>query len=652
MASYHHVLAVPDECRTRRGRALIAGGACSGLFIGTVCGWSAISGVLLPDGVFGESDGPAEKLLVIYSAAVCAMSLSGTPAGLLCDRAPLLWGVVAAGGSVVVGSLAIGLLPSSAGFGFLAPFVLLAVGGNTCFFAATKLGFLFPKDQRPTILATICALYDASSAVSLLFFLTYQAGFSRAAIFVGYALLGAIMFGLWGSTVAGIGVADEHAAGEEEDEEEEDSRAAGSSAAGRGEAAVKSSGSAVAGRRPLESLGRETGEAGVGDGDETPTARTAMHRSPSFTSQALAVASVVSPSPSPVAFRACSGSTRGSGSGGAFGGGAFGGGAFGGGDLGGGRGASEMSPPQEDVVAAAAAAASMGQPMEEEEEDDDDDEEEGAGAVPALHNASLVQQLCSQQLGVGLAWYLLSQQRVNLYLGTARTLLLSQGDVTGYYAALHTALLPAGLAFVPMIAHTHARYGVLGTMQLTTLMGLAHGMCAVWLPLEWQWLTFSLFACLRMATFATFSIYAAEAFGPAASATLTGFIFLVGGLASLSLVPVGAYVTEALHGDWTYVYHAYTALCLPQLGLLAIASWRWQRQRRRERKLAADGGGSVPFPVRAGRDAWPSAAATAGYSYSSDEPYREFSPPIQPMEPVPPSSLSPPGTQWTTAHRI
>ena len=82
------------------------------------------------------------------------------------------------------------------------------------------------------------------------------------------------------------------------------------------------------------------------------------------------------------------------------------------------------------------------------------------------------------------------------------------------------------------VALAHARYGVVGTLQLNTLMGACHGMCVVWLPLDWQWVTFCLFACLRMATFATFSIYAAEAFGPSASATLTGFIFLVGGLAS------------------------------------------------------------------------------------------------------------------------
>ena len=57
--------------------------------------------------------------------------------------------------------------------------------------------------------------------------------------------------------------------------------------------------------------------------------------------------------------------------------------------------------------------------------------------------SSLLDQLTSGQLIVGLSWYLLSQQRVNLYLGTARSMLAAQGDSTGYYTALHTALLPS-----------------------------------------------------------------------------------------------------------------------------------------------------------------------------------------------------------------
>lgn len=566
----HHLFAVPDSWCTHRGRALIAGGACSGLFIGAVCGWSSISVVLLSDGVFAETESPNENLLVVYSAAVCAMSLSGTPAGLLCDRVPLVYGVAAAGTCIIAGALAIGALPSSAGFCFLPPFVLLAVGGNTCFFATTKMAFLFPARQRPAILATICALYDASSAVSLLFFLAYNSGFSRDLIFTTYAALGALMFGSWGWTVAGVGTG-----------------------RGGGDSVDDDDSSGI-----LQSVDDHAALQSVDD----DAARSPMlHRSPSFTSQTLSVASVVSSSK-----RAGNSPPRG------FASTAEEAAARRAAPL---LGADGSSAPSNDAAASAAevmAAAAR------------------RGAVPPLHDAPLLRQLTSSQLVVGLAWYLLSQQRVNLYLGTARAMLLAQGDSTGYYASLHTALLPAGLAFVPAVALAHARYGVVGTLQLNTLVGACHGMCAVWLPLGWQWVTFCLFACLRMATFATFSIYTAEAFGPSASATLTGFIFLVGGLASLLLVPIGFYVADALHGDWTLVYHAYTLLCLPQLALLSLVSWHWQRRQG----APWSPGGAGALRKAGGAPAVPSASSTwssiSDDDDDSDEPYVELAAPLGP----------------------
>ena len=569
------IFVVPDSWRTPEARALIAGCACSGLFIGTVCGWSSISGVLLADGVFAESEAPNENLLVVYSVTQCALSLSGPPAGLLCDRMPLVYGVAASGTCVIIASLIIGALPASAGFGFLPPFVLLAVGGNTCFFAAIKLQFFFPEAYRPTIAATICALYDASSVVSLLFFLAYQAGFSREAIFTSYGIFGALMFGSWAWTVAKTDT------GARSDGNDDYSTA-----------------------RQASSLAEECGSPTTMHRSHHFT-ETTMHRSPSFTEQTLAVASLVTKihrSPSftsqSVSVGSCCAAQD---------------------------GATPLLPvyeaPEESMNGPAHDTASglvMAPPP-------------GRGSVPALHDAPLLTQLSSSQLAVGLAWYLFSQQRINLYLGTARVMLLAQGDSTGYYASLHTALLPAGLAFVPLIAVAHTRYGVVGTLQLSTLLGGLHGVCALYLPLDWQWITFCLFTCLRMATFAVFSIYTAEAFGPTASGTLTGFIFLVGGLASLSLVPIGSYVAHALHGDWAFVYCVYTLLCLPQLALVSSASWYWERWPQSVPWTPVDPMLGIEQP--AGPTLAMATTRTLGIDAcmhdSDDEPYREFEPPAR-----------------------
>ena len=236
--------------------------------------------------------------------------------------------------------------------------------------------------------------------------MAYETGFSRAAIFVSYAALGALLFGVWAYTIAG---ADSEGANDDEEL------------------------------------------------DEACTSRLRMRR----TSSGAALAST-SPAKS-----------------------------TGGGALEGARACADAPLASRVETSLASWVEGPVPPMQ------------ARGGVPELHDAPLLRQLTSSQLVVGLVWYLLSQQRINLYLGTARTLLAAQGDATGYYAALHTALLPAGLAFVPLVAVVHGRYGVLGTMQLNTLMGAAHCACAIWLPLDSQWITFSLFTCLRMASFAT-----------------------------------------------------------------------------------------------------------------------------------------------------
>ena len=400
MSAAYHMLAVPNSWCSQRVRSLIAGAACSGLFIGTVCGWSAISNVLLMDGVFAESDAPSQSLLVIYSASVSAMSLSGTPAGLLCDRAPLLCGVAVAGACVVLGSLLIGLLPSSAGFGFLPPFVLLAVGGNTCFFAATKLCFLFPPDRRPVILATICALYDASSAVSLLFFMAYRAGFSRAVVFSAYAALGAVLFGSWACGVAGT-AADVPAELERLDGGMPSAMDGEGEGAGAGVGAGAGAGGAGARNRALDVLG------GVADslsrspsikdlyGNPSPFfARGGVKASEDKASDDKATPLLDSPNRTPIRPRAASAPSA------------------------------AVVPPPSPSPPSPPLPSTPAPP-----------EMVVAGSAPALLDAPLLAQLASSQLGVGLCWYVLAQQRVNLYLGTARVLLAAQGDETGCNSA-------------------------------------------------------------------------------------------------------------------------------------------------------------------------------------------------------------------------
>ncbi len=526
-----HLAAVPHSWTTVRARRLVAGCACAGLYIANVCGWAAFATIFQADGIFADGCGNEvpcaaqdEAFLVIYSAAVAAMSLSGTLAGLLCDRMPPIWGVSTAGACIVLGCLAIGLLPSSSGFWFLPATVLFAVGGNTTFFAATKQAFLFPSSQRPAILSVVCGLYDASTAISLVFLVAFHAGFSRADIFVAHAALAAVLYGTW----------------------------AAASLEPLASAATKPTADLIAAPSAESATKLATKPATA-----LPSRLHAL-KQPLLSAQAHG-SSAAARSRVESSARASSPSAQGD------------------------AGSSGAADAEREAVGAEAVGAeAVGA------------EAVGAEAVgpasrrlPPLHEATLGEQLRSLQLLVGFVWYLISQQRCNLYLGTARAVLLQRGD-DGVYMAMHTALLPAGLLFVPALACAHRRLGVLGSMQLVTLMGGVHGLLVLGLPLGWQPLTFLLFACYRVAVFATFSIYTSEAFGPQASGTLTGAIFFLGGLGTLALVPVGLLVDERLGGDWDAVYWVFTLLTLPKLGLVWGATRYWaEAEASRDAPLSA-----------------------------------------------------------------
>ena len=116
-------------------------------------------------------------------------------------------------------------------------------------------------------------------------------------------------------------------------------------------------------------------------------------------------------------------------------------------------------------------------------------------------------------------------------------------------------------------------------MQAVTALGMVYGLCAIFLPLHLQPITFVLFAGYRAAVFSVFCIYATHVFGPLASGTVNGVIFFIGGIASMSLAPISSFVNGSLDGDWSPVYHTYSALCLVQLVAVSLAARWWRRAR-------------------------------------------------------------------------
>lgn len=188
--------------------ALYAAYACAGMYISAVCGWASLSSVLEQDGIFAEScadDGwqrpclaQLDNLVQVYTVSIVMLALSSPLAGCIVDHSAPWVPVVFAGACVCIGSMGIALLPSTAGPQFIPAFAILSVGGNATYFAASRLAFFLPLERRPFTLSLISTLYDASSAVPVLFFFAYTSlHVSRALIFASYSVLGMLLFGTW-----------------------------------------------------------------------------------------------------------------------------------------------------------------------------------------------------------------------------------------------------------------------------------------------------------------------------------------------------------------------------------------------------------------------------------------------------------------------
>jgi LAT3 family solute carrier family 43 protein 3 len=193
--------------------ALFAAYACAGLYISAVCGWASLSAVLEQDGIFAEScavDDPqrpclsqSDNLIQVYTMSIVALALSSPLAGCIVDRCAPWVPVLFAGTCVCVGSMAIALLPNWAGPWFTPAFAIVSVGGNATYFAASRLAFFLPARRRPFILSLVSTLYDASSAVPVLFYFAYTGlHASRTLIFASYSVFGMGLFGAWAVAIS------------------------------------------------------------------------------------------------------------------------------------------------------------------------------------------------------------------------------------------------------------------------------------------------------------------------------------------------------------------------------------------------------------------------------------------------------------------
>lgn len=174
------------------------------LFSGTVFGWTALSEILVTENFYDWlcDDGPpcdAQKAALneAFTLASTAYGLSSLPGGLLLDAAGPLVTIIVGGAVGVLSITGIACLKwtfHTLHVDLFPPFLVgVAIGGSLIRFCGYSVGFLFPA-KSALLIAMASVLFDGSCLVFPVLQLLYKAGVGYQALFVGYAVLGLILF--------------------------------------------------------------------------------------------------------------------------------------------------------------------------------------------------------------------------------------------------------------------------------------------------------------------------------------------------------------------------------------------------------------------------------------------------------------------------
>ena len=215
----------PALCWTTNAAALLS----AFLFSGIIFGWAPLKLVLIHEGQYAElcrsdsssSSPPPQQqqattpcvaqmnqFNVIFTLAQFFLSFASLPVGFFLDYAPKAFHYGVATVFQVGGLLLFGISSSSSSSSrdyFVLAYSCLALGGCMTILGAFPASFLLPKHQAG-ILAGISCLFDASSIIFAIFYrlnLVNDYLFSRKHLFVSYAMLGLLVYGLlsycWGA---------------------------------------------------------------------------------------------------------------------------------------------------------------------------------------------------------------------------------------------------------------------------------------------------------------------------------------------------------------------------------------------------------------------------------------------------------------------
>ena len=178
------------------------------MYAGIIFGWSSFSSLLLEEGFYSadcDTDDPPPCAAMEQSATISfaigstTLMLSSLPSGLLVDHAPPSILVASAGSLLFLACFLLGVLPATTpSIVIHIVFALLSGGGQLAFLTAFHAVELIPDhDQCAWFVSVLSGLSSLSAAIPLGFVGLRSLGISRAAIFVAFGALAALICSAW-----------------------------------------------------------------------------------------------------------------------------------------------------------------------------------------------------------------------------------------------------------------------------------------------------------------------------------------------------------------------------------------------------------------------------------------------------------------------
>ncbi len=149
-------------------------------------------------------------------------------------------------------------------------------------------------------------------------------------------------------------------------------------------------------------------------------------------------------------------------------------------------------------------------------------------------------------------------------------LLNSYGDASAnhYYSKIFSFVLPAGIVCVPFIDRSIHYFGLIGSLTLTTFVGLIFSGVALISELKYQLITFATFTIFRAFLYAVMSTFNAQIFGLETLGRITGIVFTSSSILGLLQYPLIDITNKTFHGNFKYLLYFLCGLSIPTFILI------------------------------------------------------------------------------------